>query len=285
MSAGSRWELLELSDNGEPIRRCAFGCSGTLKEPLHFMDRMMRFSVDDVSLDEFVQLAMHFGLGQYGYVVTPNVDHLIRWHEDPLFRKYYADASFVLLDSRFLAHLLRLLGRRVPQVVPGSDLAAHLLKLAVRPEDPIVLIGAEETQARLLRERYGLSNLHHFNPPMGFARDEAQIAACLNFIEKHSPFKFCLLAVGSPQQEMLAQRLRTRGVARGLALCVGAAVDFLTGKEQRAPRWMQVRGLEWLYRLVRSPRRLASRYLVRGPRVFLLLSRTQLALRSQHNRG
>jgi exopolysaccharide biosynthesis WecB/TagA/CpsF family protein len=88
------------------------------------------------------------------------------------------------------------------------------------------------------------------------------------------------LAVGSPQQEVLAQRLQSRGVARGLALCVGASIDFMTGVERRAPLWMQRSGFEWLYRLSQNPTRLAKRYLVRGPRIFWLLRKTRFLVKS-----
>jgi UDP-N-acetyl-D-mannosaminuronic acid transferase (WecB/TagA/CpsF family) len=85
--------------------------------------------------------------------------------------------------------------------------------------------------------------------------------------------------VGTPQQELIALKLKERGIARGLTLCVGASINFITGVEKRAPRWMQKSGFEWLFRLIRSPKRLANRYLVRGPRIFLLLPRVELRLR------
>ena len=74
-------------------------------------------------------------------------------------------------------------------------------------------------------------------------------------------------------------RLKERAVARGLALCVGASINFLTGLERRAPVWMQHLSLEWLFRLLQDPRRLARRYLVRGPRIFALLPHLEIVLR------
>jgi hypothetical protein len=114
---------------------------------------------------------------------------------------------------------------------------------------------------------------------MGFIHDPEEIEACLGFVEAHSPFRFCLLAVGAPQQEAVAQLLKARGIARGLTLCIGASINFLTGDERRAPLWMQRCGMEWSFRLMRSPGRLATRYLVRGPRVFGLLSNAEIVLR------
>ena len=234
---------------------------------------------DDFDVPGFTRFAAGFGTERYGYVVTPNTDHLIRLHDDAGFRASYSEASYVLLDSRFLSHVLWLTrGLRLP-VCPGSDLTATLFTDVIRPDDPLVLIGGSAGQAQQVAERYGLKRLSHFNPPMGFIRDPAAVDACLRFIEAQSPFRFCFIGVGAPQQEYLARQLKVRGSARGLALCIGASINFLTGKERRAPRWMQVLGLEWLYRLVQSPRRLAKRYLVRGPRVFTLLMGSTIELR------
>jgi exopolysaccharide biosynthesis WecB/TagA/CpsF family protein len=237
--------------------------------------------LDDYDVESFVATAKDFGQSRYGFVVTPNVDHLIRLHEDARFRELYAAARYVLLDSRFLANMLRAVtGRRLP-VCTGSDLTARLLADVAAVGDRIVVIGGNEQQMRDLKARYGFRNLVQLSPPMGFIRDPAAVEACLSFVEAHSPFRFCLLAVGAPQQEILAERLQARGVARGLALCVGASIDFVTGTQRRAPQWMQNAGVEWLFRLGQNPARLATRYLVRGPRVFGLLRKTEFVLRAR----
>jgi N-acetylglucosaminyldiphosphoundecaprenol N-acetyl-beta-D-mannosaminyltransferase len=214
-------------------------------------------------------------------VVTPNVDHLVRYCEDATFRSLYRCAEYTLLDSRVLAIAIRLLRGERLGVCTGSDLTAELLGRIAAPADCIVLIGGSESQAGRLSGSYGLRRVHHHNPPMGFIGSEEATETCLQFIEAHSPFRFCFLAVGSPQQELLAQRLQARGTARGLVLCVGAALNFLTGTERRAPRWMQRLALEWLYRLLHDPRRLAGRYLLRGPRIIRYLLRGRLVVRAR----
>ena len=245
----------------------------------------LALTLDAYDLPGFVKVARDFGAREFAYVVTPNIDHVIRYCDDPAFRLTYADATYVLLDSRLLARILRLTTRLDPPVCTGSDLVAALFAEVIAPEDPIVLIGGTADQVSALRRKYGLLNLQHYNPPMGFIADPAQVDACAQFVERHSPFRFCLLAVGSPQQELLAQRLRQRGSARGLALCIGAAVNFITGDERRAPRWMQAMALEWAYRLANNPRRLARRYLVRGPRILRLLGRVDFRLRPPNSTG
>jgi exopolysaccharide biosynthesis WecB/TagA/CpsF family protein len=241
----------------------------------------LHYELDDYDLDGFTTVASTLGADRFDYVVTPNVDHLIRYHDDPKFREQYADASYVLLDSRFLSHIFRAAkGKRI-RVCTGSDLTARLFSQIIAPTDGIVLIGSDEEQARLLAQTYGLKSLHHYNPPMGFIRDPQEVEACLRFAEAHSPFRFCFIAVGAPQQEMLAQLLKRRRLARGLALCIGASINFITGRERRAPLWMQRLGLEWMYRLALDPRRLARRYLVRGPRVFSVLRQIDVVVRSR----
>jgi exopolysaccharide biosynthesis WecB/TagA/CpsF family protein len=235
--------------------------------------------IDDFDLESFLPIAAGFGQDRYGFVVTPNIDHMIRFHEDAQFRDCYQAASFVLLDSRFAAGLVMLFkGVKLP-VCTGSDLTLALLSRTVQPSDRIVLIGGSEEQAAQITARFGLANVRHYNPPMGFIKDPAAVEECLQFIEASGPFRFCFLAVGCPQQEVLAERLQARGIARGLALCVGASLNFVVGREQRAPVWMQRLALEWLFRLMQDPKRLARRYLVRGPRIFALLRRSRFILR------
>jgi exopolysaccharide biosynthesis WecB/TagA/CpsF family protein len=238
--------------------------------------RTVRFS--DCNLLEFMRIAANFGSKTYGYAVTPNVDHLIRFCDDAEFRELYRTAQFVLLDSRFLAYLLRVsAGLKLP-TSPGSDVTQKLFEDVVQADDKLVVVGGTEEQAKILAGKYGLRGLRHYNPPMGFINDPTAVEDTLRFIEAESPFRFCLLAVGCPQQEILAKALKSRGRARGLALCVGASINFLTGSERRAPKWMQDIGFEWLYRLVHDPARLARRYLIRGPRIFLLLPRLKFEL-------
>jgi exopolysaccharide biosynthesis WecB/TagA/CpsF family protein len=234
--------------------------------------------VDDLDLEGFCSAAGAFGLERFGYAVTPNVDHLLRYYDEPRFRELYRGASFVLLDSRVIARTLRLKGLRLP-VCTGADLTVALLGRVARASDRIVLIGGNPDQARAVGRAFALTNVRHHEPPMGFIEHPAEVERCVQFIEDAAPFRFCFLALGSPQQEVIAHRLQQRGRARGLALCVGAALNFISGAERRAPLWVQRAALEWLYRLSGDPSRLARRYLVRGPRIFGLLLSDRLAVR------
>jgi exopolysaccharide biosynthesis WecB/TagA/CpsF family protein len=242
-------------------------------------------SIDDYDVPEFADLAASFGTSRYGFVVTPNVDHLIRYHEEQEFRAIYAAADYVLLDSRFLSNVLRVSRGINIRVCPGSDLTDELFRHVIQKDDKVIVIGGRPWQVEWLARHYNLGNIEHFNPPMGFIRDYGALEACLDFVEAHSPFRFCFLAVGCPQQEQVAQQLKARGRATGLALCVGASIDFLTGAQRRAPRWMQQLGMEWLFRALKDPVRLGKRYFVRGPSIFPLLQRYTFWLRRAHEGG
>ena len=119
--------------------------------------------------------------------------------------------------------------------------------------------------------RPDLDILQHV-PPMGMLKKTEAMSEAEAFV-RDARARFTLLAVAMPQQEILALRVAKAGRAVGIGLCVGASLDFLTGRKSRAPLWMQKASLEWLHRLLSEPRRLWRRYLIEGPRIFLLTMR------------
>ena len=211
----------------------------------------------------------------FGYVVTPNADHLVRLCADPGLAQVYDDAWLRLLDSRVVAGLAALCGLPVPPVVPGSDLSAQLLS-RLRGQR-VTIIGLAPAYLPRLVDRFGLADPAHFDPPMNFDRDPAAFAATVQFALQHKA-RFTFLAVGSPRQEHLAAAIAAAGTAQGIGLCVGASLDFLSGARKRAPIWMRRLGLEWLHRLAGDPRRLARRYLVDSPAIIPLLLRERRSL-------
>ena len=208
----------------------------------------------------------------FRYVVTPNADHLVRLARRPELAAVYAGAWLRLLDSRVVARAARLLGLAAPRVAPGSDVTALLLAAHQKPGEPVTIIGLLPARLPALVHRYRLPAVAHHDPPMDFEHDAGAFQAAINFVLAH-PARLTFLAVGSPRQEMLAAAIADTGQARGVGLCIGGSLDFLSGAIPRAPAWMQRSGLEWLHRLASDPRRLAWRYLVKDPVVFALLFR------------
>ena len=202
----------------------------------------------------------------FTYIVTPNVDHVVRnWRDRGELVEIYEDAELSLCDSRIVSLIGRLSGVSLP-VVTGSDLTAIMLEYTIDPQERITIIGGSEELIAKIERRYGLRDVCHFNPPMGFIRDPAAVLEAAQFVERH-PSRFVFLAVGSPQQEILAHRIKQRGQAVGIGLCVGASLLFLAGELQRAPLWMQRARLEWLHRLLQEPKRMWRRYLYDAPKI------------------
>ena len=228
--------------------------------------RLLGLGFADVSLHQAVSWLMaRPAEAPFGYVVTPNADHLVRLAHSPELFSLYDHALLRLLDSRVVARLSGLLGLPAPRVVTGSDLTATLIR---EIREPVTIIGLD----RAWVPRLGLHDVAHYNPPMGFDADPAAFRRTVNFALAH-PARFTFLAVGSPRQERLAATIAATGSARGIGLCIGASLEFHAGIRQRAPLWMQHASLEWLHRLMQEPRRLAGRYLRDSPAIVTLLAR------------
>ena len=210
----------------------------------------------------------------FAFVVTPNVDHVVKLDQAPRdaeIRTAYAQATLRLCDSRIVAKLARARGIDLP-VVPGSDLTAHLFQQIANGGDRICLIGGDEEMLDQLRAlRPALDIVQHI-PPMGMLKNPEAMTAAEAFV-RDAKARFTLLAVAMPQQEILALRVTQAGGANGIGLCIGASLDFLTGRKARAPLWMRKASLEWLHRLLSEPNRLWRRYLIEGPHIFLLTMR------------
>jgi N-acetylglucosaminyldiphosphoundecaprenol N-acetyl-beta-D-mannosaminyltransferase len=208
--------------------------------------------------------------GHFKYVVTPNVHHMVRLFEDPAtMQPLYAHAWRVFCDSRVLSRLAWFSGHRLP-VITGSDLTADLIARAAQQHLTIAVVGPTAAACAVLGDRYPGLNVVVHTPPIGFIKSESEVRKCVDFVVKtQAPLVF--LAVGMPRQEILARHIADHPRALGVGLCIGASIDFLTGKQRRAPLWVQKAGLEWLHRLLCNPRRLAKRYLIECPRIFYLI--------------
>lgn len=204
----------------------------------------------------------------FAFVVTPNVDHLVRLERDTVLARLYAQAWLTVCDSRVLEMIGRISGETI-DVSPGSDLTAHLFDQVIDPAEPLTIIGGSESVIEAVTRRYGLKDVRWHQPPMGLRDNPEAIAECAQFVADN-PSRFTFFCVGSPQQELVAEACLDHGGCTGVGLCVGASLDFLGGKARRAPVWMQQARLEWLHRLLQEPGRMWRRYLVDGPKVIQL---------------
>jgi len=218
-------------------------------------------------------------IGQpFRYVVTPNVQHVVEIYEQgDALKDKYTSAWRIYCDSRVLKKLARLSGTRL-DVVTGSDLTAQLLERASGRGLKIAIVGPSAEDCDILGRRFPGLQIASYTPPMGFIKSDVEVQKCIAFVVNTNA-DITFLALGAPQQEIVAHRLLGYPEARGVALCIGASIDFLTGKQQRAPIWVQNSGLEWLHRLLSDPKRLAKRYLIKSPKIFGLVVAQMLSPR------
>lgn len=209
--------------------------------------------------------------GDGGYVVTPNVDHIVLARRDERLRRIYHRASLSLADGQPLMWVSRLLGTPLPEKVCGSDLIEPLMAHAARRGWNVFFVGAtpevSTEAARRLTLRY--PSLRIVGRDTSRWSSDAPVPPggdTLVTAIRESGAHLVVVALGCPKQEFWMARYQEQ-IAPAVALGLGASLDFVAGAVRRAPVWISRAGLEWVYRLAREPRRLAYRYLVRDPQV------------------
>ncbi len=208
------------------------------------------------------EVGRRFAAGEGFALATINLDHLVKLRRDAAFAAAYAAQDLVVADGNPVVWLSRL-ARRPVALVPGSELVVPLAGLAARAGVAVALVGSTEgalraAGAELERRVPGLRIAARIAPPMGFDPDAPGAAAVLERIGT-SGARLVFLALGAPKQERLAARGRAALPAVGFA-SIGAGLDFLAGTQVRAPAWVRAIAMEWLWRMLSNPRRLARRY-------------------------
>ncbi len=233
--------------------------------------------------EDVIGLVLAGSAAAYRYVVTPNSHHVVSVHKDPQrLLPVYRSAWLSACDSRIVRTLARLQRLSLP-LVTGSDLVAALMARLDGPEPPqpprrLLIVGPPRNVVALLRARFPRVTFEVLPAPAGLSGDaEARLAVARACVER--PWDIALLCVGAPTQELIAREIGMLGRRSGIALCVGASIDFLTGTRKRAPRWMQAANLEWAYRLGQEPRRLWRRYLVESPQILRIFVAARLQQR------
>jgi exopolysaccharide biosynthesis WecB/TagA/CpsF family protein len=186
---------------------------------------------------------------------------------DEALRAALNGSDLVLNDGIGLSIAARMGGERFPENLNGSDFTMRLLQFAAAREWSVFLLGGEpgiaDAAARRLRE--GVPGLAVAGVCHGFTGESDEL---LVQRVKDSGAALLIVAFGSPLQELwLARNLAASGARLGVG--VGAFLDFSAGKVRRAPRWMNLLGIEWCFRLVQEPGRLWRRYVIGNP-AFLL---------------
>ena len=205
--------------------------------------------------------------GAGGYIVTANPEIVLRCREDAAYAAAVNGAKLVLADGVGDLCAARILGTPLPGRVAGADLVPRLLARLAERSGSVFLYGARPGVAQRAGEslQSACPGLRIAGTENGYISDET---ALLEALEREKP-DLLLLGLGAPRQElwMAENRQRTPAVMIG----VGGLLDVFAGDIPRAPESWQRLGLEWLYRLLREPRRFKR--VIRLPKILLLALR------------
>lgn len=209
---------------------------------------------DNVTMDGAVDLAMEAISARRGvYVVTPNPEIVMAAREDPALMEAVRGAALVLPDGIGVIYGGKILGTPLKEKTPGIDFAVKVMERLSQTGGSVFLFGAKpgvaEQAGEHLKARFpGLivAGTHD-----GYFTDDGPIVDAINAARPD----LLLVCLGSPKQELwMAQHAGRLNV--GLMAGLGGSLDVFAGVVERASERWQKLGLEWLYRLLKEPKRI-----------------------------
>ncbi|MBX5476535.1 MAG: WecB/TagA/CpsF family glycosyltransferase [Clostridia bacterium] len=217
--------------------------------------RVLGVSVDRVGAAEALdRVTALVETGEGGLVVTVNPEMIMAAARDAVLAEALRSARLAVADGVGVVWAARRLGTPLPERVPGIELGERLLARAEERGWPVYFLGARpevvsaavsRLQARYPRLRVAGARDGYFAPAEAGGVAEAVA---------RSGARVLLMGMGVPREQHFW--VRHRAALRGVvALGVGGSFDVWGGAARRAPAWMRSLNLEWLYRLVKEPRR------------------------------
>ncbi|MBV6459812.1 MAG: UDP-N-acetyl-D-mannosaminuronic acid transferase [Fimbriimonadaceae bacterium] len=237
--------------------------------------------IDATSLDDATRQVLAWArAGESKMVCIANVHMVMEAYDSPSFRELLNESDLNTSDGMPLVWVMRKLGLKNQSRVAGPDLLLPLCRAAAAEGIPVGFHGStpetlELLQTKLRQDLPSLNIAYSVSPPFRppTAEEQAETVAAIN----RSGCGVLFVGLGCPKQEKwMAEH---RGKVACPMIGVGAAFDFIAGTVKRAPKWMQKSGLEWLFRLLSDPKRLAVRYFKHNPRYLALAALQVLGIR------
>jgi len=242
--------------------------------------RVLNVDVCDLTMDYLVNEITH------GVVLSLNVDIAIKLQKDKEYHKLLnSDKNNVILcmDSQVIRLLYRLLfGVTFVERVSGSDYLPIFCEKHHESETKVFLLGAQENVAysamNSINSKIGSEVVvGACSPSFGFENNREECSKIIADINR-SGANVLAVGLGAPKQEKWIFKYKNDLPSIKLYMGVGAAIDFAAGNVKRAPQWMSNMGVEWLYRLIKEPKRLYKRYLYDDVPFIWLLVKQRLGL-------
>ena len=232
--------------------------------------RLFGADIDPLTMVESVQLIFNWIAQKERlchFVVTPNVDHIVKLQHSTGLQEAYRKASLIVTDGRPVAWAANMLGEHIPEVVTGSDLVPSIFDFAHQHETPIrvYLLGAmpgvaEHAKAVILERWKFVEVVGTHSPEFGFDKDMEKCKFIVDAINI-SQADVLVIGLGAPKQELWVTQFAPQ-LSVKVALCVGATIDFIAGEKARPPVWVRKIGMEWMHRMLSEPKRLGKRYFI-----------------------
>lgn len=196
------------------------------------------------------------------FAVTANLNYAMLCAQHTRLREFTGKAALVLCDGMPILWRSKCNKNPLPERVTGSDLIYRLAERSAQSKLRLYLYGAAEgvaaKAASELSRLYPGCNIVGVQCPPFHATSDAEVQMQIAQIQQAKP-DVLLVALGQPKGEYwIEDNLQRLNVP--LSIQVGASFDFVAGNAQRAPRLWQKLGCEWLYRMLKDPKRLAPRY-------------------------
>lgn len=208
---------------------------------------------DNVTMDEAIaQARALLETDGADYCVTPNAEMAYEALHDERFRDLLNGAALTLPDGAGVVLAAKIRKTPLKQKVAGVEFAARLLSLLEETEKTLYLLGSKpevgELAAQKMRAQHPRLNIVGIQD--GYFTDEQAVIDAVNTAAPDVLF----VCLGSPKQEWFMKNHRNELNVR-LMIGLGGTLDSFAGTVKRAPRWMIRLQLEWLYRLLREPKR------------------------------
>lgn len=212
--------------------------------------------------------------GRPQYFTSINGEVIARANTDPSIAALFSGADQILADGQPLVLASRWLCRtHLPERVATTDLFHDVARLAEKSGSTFYLFGADEAEngravAAVQAAYPRLKIVGHSHGYLSGAALEAKLVE----INRLAP-DILWLGLGVPLEQKFVRDFADRLPDVGLIKTSGGLFNFLSGKNRRAPGWMQRAGFEWLWRAMLEPRRLFWRYLTTNPRALYAILR------------
>ena len=235
---------------------------------------ILGLAIDNLSMQETIdKIGFLIEKNRSSLIFTPNVQRLIYGIKNKQTEEIYKKADMLIPDGMPLIWASKLLGVPLKEKVSGSDLLPLFCQSASKSGYTMYFLGAdpgvaEDAKNILTDKNPGLQIVGTYSPPYGFEKEDKEINKIIEMIKEKKPHVL-FVGLGFPKEESFLWKYRDEFHVP-VSIGIGATFDFITGKQKRAPKWMQNYGLEWFYRLCHDPRRLWKRYLI-GNTLFIFL--------------